>query len=76
MLRAGRQIISVQELKHDQEAHISLPELNTLFLPTEKTQDEIETVFSELCDMVKRSGRTEDLEKLTFVSSKTSGCLL
>ena len=70
VLRAGRQIISVQELKHDQEAHISLPELNTLFLPTEKTQDEMKQYFSELCDMVKRSGRTEDLEKLLLYLQK------
>lgn len=70
VLKAGRQIISVQELKHDQEAHISLPELNTLFLPTEKTQDEMKQYFSELCDMVKRSGRTEDLEKLLLYLQK------
>ena len=70
VLRAGRQIISVQELEHAQEAHIRLPEMNAIFLPTEKTQDEMKQHFFGLCDMVKRSGRTGDLKKMLLYLQK------
>lgn len=64
ILKAGRQIISVWELENNRDSSVRLPEMNDFFLPTEKTQKEMQHYLTGLCDIVKRSGRISDLEQL------------
>ena len=70
VLRAGHQTISVQELEHDQGQEVPIPEMNDIFLPSEKMQEEMKQEFCGLCYAVKRSGRTAALEKLLLYLQK------